>query len=629
MKRKILCMLLAPVMVLMLGFSIGVHAAGTVASGTCSDGAIAWTLDENGTMTLTGQGVMEGETVGDVGAENHVYEWDNLRAEIKAVVIGEGITSVGGRAFEECVNLTSVQLPDSLKFVSWEGFLGCVNLASVEFPTANPISIGARAFSRTGLTSLVLPDNVTHLGDYAFSGCTDMISAKLSSGLGEYTRPGLFNGCSSLTSVDFGTGVRFLGQNCFSGAGFTELVLPDTIQTLGDRCFRGCEQLTTLDLGSGVRTVHESAFASCDNLKKVTIGSALERIERNAFHSSEAIEEIHIDDLVSWNNAEVVFKDSSPTYYGYDRLYIEGVLAERVVIPKTLTVVRAHTYGGAASIKTVTVPDHVTSFDGFDGCVNLTHADIGRGVVSMGQRSFIGCTSLKEVVFRGSAPETITPNSMFGRCTANCYYPANDPSWDEKAMYYPTASLTWIAYDPAVGVANPFTDVPISEFYHEPVLWAYENGVTSGLTATEFGPNAVCNRAQVVTFLWRAAGCPEPAVTENPFVDVEPGSFYEKAVLWAVEKGITTGTNATHFSPNMACNRATVVTFLYRAFEEPAVEGTENTFTDVPAESWYTAPVLWAVEQGITNGMGEGIFGSETACNRAQIVTFLYRAYTE
>ena len=174
-----------------------------------------------------------------------------------------------------------------------------------------------------------------------------------------------------------------------------------------------------------------------------------------------------------------------------------------------------------------------------------------------------------------------------------------------------------------------FSDVKPDDFYSDALDHGYDSGWVTGLTATTFGPGTVCNRAQVVTFLWRAAGCPEPVVTENPFVDVEPGSFYEKAVLWAVEMGITTGTDESHFSPNMACNRATVVTFLYRAFEEPAVEGAENPFTDVPADSWYTAPVLWAVEQGITNGMGEGIFGSETACNRAQIVTFLYRAYTE
>ena len=173
----------------------------------------------------------------------------------------------------------------------------------------------------------------------------------------------------------------------------------------------------------------------------------------------------------------------------------------------------------------------------------------------------------------------------------------------------------------------PFTDIPEGGFYYKPVLWAVKRGITNGISATEFGPNAPCNRAQIVTFLWRAAGSPEPTAAENPFVDVQAGSFYEKAVLWAVEQGITTGTDADHFSPNAVCNRATVVTFLYRAAKSPAVENGSNPFTDVPADTWYTAPVLWAVEQGITNGLSAAEFGPHASCNRAQIVTFLYRAY--
>ena len=172
-----------------------------------------------------------------------------------------------------------------------------------------------------------------------------------------------------------------------------------------------------------------------------------------------------------------------------------------------------------------------------------------------------------------------------------------------------------------------FVDVPEGAYYYPPVVWAVKNGITNGISQSHFGSEMDCNRAQVVTFLWRAAGCPEPTITENPFVDVEAGSFYEKAVLWAVEKNITNGTDKTHFSPNLTCNRASVVTFLYRAFEEPVVEDVENPFTDVPAETWFTQPVLWAVEQEITNGIGGGLFGIDDVCNRAQIVTFLYRAY--
>ena len=174
---------------------------------------------------------------------------------------------------------------------------------------------------------------------------------------------------------------------------------------------------------------------------------------------------------------------------------------------------------------------------------------------------------------------------------------------------------------------NPFTDVPEGSFFYDAVMWAIENDITNGTGPTTFAPGDLCLRAHVVTFLWRAAGSPEPQSADNPFEDVQKGSFYEKAVLWAVENGITTGTDATHFSPGTVCNRATVVTFLYRAFGSPQVENTGNPFTDVPAGQWFTAPVLWAVQEGITNGTSATTFGPGTSCNRAQIVTFLYRAY--
>ena len=175
---------------------------------------------------------------------------------------------------------------------------------------------------------------------------------------------------------------------------------------------------------------------------------------------------------------------------------------------------------------------------------------------------------------------------------------------------------------------NPFTDVPEGSFYYAPVIWSVANGITNGVTATTFDPNGSCMRAHVVTFLWRAAGSPEPKTTKNPFVDVEKSSFYYKAVLWAVEKGITNGLDATHFGPLAYCNRAQVVTFLWRANGNPHPTSNRNPFTDVVGNSFYYNAVLWAVGKGITNGMTATSFGVDSICNRAQVVTFLYRSYS-
>ncbi|WP_312279974.1 S-layer homology domain-containing protein [Oscillibacter sp.] len=171
-----------------------------------------------------------------------------------------------------------------------------------------------------------------------------------------------------------------------------------------------------------------------------------------------------------------------------------------------------------------------------------------------------------------------------------------------------------------------FTDVASGAYYADAVRWAVAKGVTSGTNATTFSPNAACTRAQAVTFLWRAAGSPEPASTANPFVDVDSGAYYFKAVLWALEKGITGGTSATAFNPNGAVTRAQIVTFQYRAAGSPAVT-TANSFGDVPSGAYYANAILWAVEKAVTNGTTAATFSPNTNCTRGQIVTFLYRQF--
>ena len=173
-------------------------------------------------------------------------------------------------------------------------------------------------------------------------------------------------------------------------------------------------------------------------------------------------------------------------------------------------------------------------------------------------------------------------------------------------------------------LTNPFEDIDEQAYYFTPVIWAVNNGITSGMDETHFAPDGICTRAQVVTFLWRSAGKPEPESTVNPFRDVKKGGFYEKAVLWAYETGITLGIDATHFSPDSPCNRAQVVTFLHRFRGCPEPEVT-TAFPDVRPNNYYHKAVLWAAQRGITVGMDGGYFRPNLNCTRAQIVTFLYR----
>ena len=171
-----------------------------------------------------------------------------------------------------------------------------------------------------------------------------------------------------------------------------------------------------------------------------------------------------------------------------------------------------------------------------------------------------------------------------------------------------------------------FTDVDETDYFYDAVCWAVNEGVTDGISATAFAPHSTCTRAQVVTFLWRAAGEPEPDSTYMPFTDVDDDAYYYEAVRWAVEEGITTGVSATTFCPNDTVTRGQVVTFLHRAADEPEAE-TSNPFRDISAADYYYEAVLWAVENDITNGLTATTFGPADGCTRAQIVTFLYRYY--
>ena len=204
-----------------------------------------------------------------------------------------------------------------------------------------------------------------------------------------------------------------------------------------------------------------------------------------------------------------------------------------------------------------------------------------------------------------------------------------EPTWSSQGLQI--SSCRWCGTAlretlPALyTVSDTFSDVTTWDYYCEPVLWAYVRGDTSGTTETTFSPNAVCTRGQVVTFLWRAMGQPEPSSTYNPFYDVSPGEYYYKAVLWAVENGITSGTGWGTFSPNAPCTRAHVVTFLHRAAGTPGYIDSRYPFVDVVDGSYYVDAMIWAVENSITSGVAEAYFAPDNPCTRGQTVTFLYR----
>ena len=293
------------------------------------------------------------------------------------------------------------------------------------------------------------------------------------------------------------------------------------------------------------------------------------------------------------------------------------------------TGVKTYTCGICKAIKTESIPQLVNSGSGSSGGgsnktttypVNITTKTEDNGttrssskMASKGNMVTITVEPdryylVDEVIVRDSKGKQL-PVKDNGDGTYTFEMPA------DKVMVEPTFS--WV---------NPFVDVKNTAYYTSAVEWTLKHMITQGTTDITFTPNGSCTRAHIVTFLWRAAGSPEPKSTVS-FADVPAGSYYAKAVAWAVENGITLGTTDVTFSPNAACTRAQSMTFLYRASEASASGA--PTFYDVAADAYYAAAVKWATDNGITNGIGNGLFGSNNTCTRAQIVTFLWRSYAE
>ena len=199
----------------------------------------------------------------------------------------------------------------------------------------------------------------------------------------------------------------------------------------------------------------------------------------------------------------------------------------------------------------------------------------------------------------------------------------------EIARYDGAEYSVLIAYKfPALDSAQPdeengFKDIFVSDYYYQPVQWAVDNKITSGVDPHHFSPKKPCRRADALTFLWRSMGKPEPKTVNNPFTDINPNDYYYKAVLWAVENNISSGVSPTRFGPSQVCDRGQIVTFLWRAQGAPNVT-TSNSFADVSANQYYAKAVQWAVDRGVTKGTGGNAFSPKKPCTRGQIVTFLY-----
>ena len=630
----------------------------------------------------------------------------NNMETLKSITLPESLVSIGKTAFRACKSLKSITIPKNVSEIGGGAFSSCSSLTSVEIlgPVKELTGTSGVFSGCTALKNVTLPDTLTSLGNGAFNGCKALEEINLPKGLTEIGREA-FNGCESLKEAIIPSGVTKIPDFAFTGCLALEKVeLPEGITSIGEYAFdltvdktgnddfvNENPKLKFINIPSTVTSISGNflggvkanggtalifegntppsfetdalAGISGEGVNQPTVyypaeaveaytaeGSAL--VTNNLVSAPEEGEEnnnqysltvtpsatsVYENNTISFTVESTLPQDAALTVESSDTTVATAALSSD---QKSITVtgVKEGTATITVSIKlgdvvldsdsvTVTVDERGTSGGGGGGgssssgdyIVSVDKTTHGKVTVSPSRADKGDTVTITVKPDTGYELDELTVTDKNG----------NEIKLTEKAdnkftFKMPGSKVTvetsfkLIETEPE----NPFTDISKNDYFYDAVLWAADKGITSGVTDTLFAPNSSCTRAQMVTFLWRANGSPVVDYAMN-FTDVPADAYYTDAVRWAVSEGITSGTSATTFAPDMTVTRAQTVTFLYRAAGTPAVSG--GSFADVAADAYYADAVAWAVKEGITSGTGGNSFSPDAPCTRGQIVTFLYR----
>ena len=493
-----------------------------IASGTCGYNGdnLIWVLTENGTLTISGSGKMQGYS------DSSVAPWYTKRTKILSVVVEDGVTSVGSCAFYACLKLASVTLPEGIKSIGYSSFQDCTKLAEVDIPNS-VTSIGYQTFYNcSSLTSVTIPESVTSIGNHAFSGCSSLTSVTIPEGvtsigwsafygcisLTSVTIPegvtsinaATFYGCSSLTSVTIPEGVTSIDSYAFQGcSSLTSVTIPDSVTSIGSFAFDGCSSLTSVTIPEGLTSIGDGAFSNCSSLTSVTIPDSVTSIGFQTFYGCNSLTSVTIPDSVTSIGSSAFYGCSSltsvtipegVTSIGNQTFYNCSSLTS-VTIPKGVTSIGGAAFHGCSSLTSVTIPEGVTSIgdSAFSGCSSLTSVTIPEGVMSIGGAAFHGCSSLTSVtILEGVA---CIGDSAFWECSSltSVSIPEGVTSIDYDAfygcgklkhVYYGGSDLQWKEIQIESG-NKPLTDATIH--YGSTHIHNTEHTPGKAATCTEAG----------------------------------------------------------------------------------------------------------------------------------------------
>lgn len=598
---------------------------------------------------------------------------------LKKVSISDTVKKLDLNAFSGCTALEAFAVEDGNEaYASADGVLfnaGKTRLISCPVGKTGAYTvpetvteIEKSAFTASEVESVSMSDAVNAVGEGAFSNCSKLKSAVLPKGLKELKKS-LFSGCSALEAISIPDSVKTLGEGVFSGcAALKEVKIPGEVTVIPKNAFSGCTALESVSIPASVTAIKEAAFDGCTALKNVTfLGKDDEWSWVTIDGSNEAL------------------KDARKSFASHTHSYVDTVTAPTCTAngytvhkcscgdtkTDSYTKLLGHSYQGGICVRCGVLEDHKHDFkqtvtaptcisEGFTTYTCACGESYKKNYVSALEHKpelknekkagclkggYTGdkvCTVCGKVFKAGSVilalgHSTELRNEKAATCVNGGYtgdlvcVRCGDIIEQGKA----TAAAGHKFFGGKCSVcdaqesgsrsveAKSFDDVIPGTFYYDAVMWAVKNNITKGTGASTFSPGDGCTRFQIVTFLWRACGCPT-AATAASFSDVSSSDSFCEAVRWAVERGITNGTGGSSFSPYATCTRAQIVTFLYRAAGSPTVSSGIRFF-DVAPNAFCRDAVVWATERGITNGTSDTTFSPDAACTRAEVVTLLYR----
>ena len=561
-------------------------------------------------------------------------------AKAGTCIIPVGVTEIVEFAFEGCENLTGIVIPDSVTSIGDYAFRDCSSLPSITMPN-RVTNIGEGAFETcNSLTTITIPEGIKSIKDYTFESCQSLKSVTIPirvTSIGNHA----FQDCSNLRDVYY-TGTEKQWKKVTIGS-VNGGIVNATIHYNYNSTQHSAVIATELPIQEFAANANQGISMLVDFSGSTSASGNEQTSSFNSLIPNEAyvllvLKDKNAENLLSADNLLYIAQNTADQDGKLSFSYIPREQTEDAAVIlcgaskeehvhkylETITKqpsctengIRTYTCNSCEDSYTEEIPAIGHTWNGGEITKSTTCTENG---VKTYTCETCKETKTEEIKATGHSFTDYIYNydaqvGKDGTETATCDNGCGTTDTRAKsgtALQQPTPTIN-------------FTDVDANQYYAQPVQWAVTKGITDGIGDNKFAPDMTCTRGQIVTFLWRAKGKPEPTSNNNPFDDVFESDYYYKAVLWAVEQGITTGTSATTFSPNAGCTRAQVATFLWRAEGKPS-SSVSNPFYDVNTSEYYGTAVLWAVEKNITKGTSETTFSPEATCTRGQIVTFLYR----